>query len=162
MTLTFNYTKEEDIKALQKMYIRINNLKIFGILAIAFMIMGIIGSLDYGYYHVIEIIGSITFFLLILYEIYIHPKSAAKKRLSLYDENTIKFTDEGIEVKTKNYNSNFKWDFKKLFQSDNFYVLFTDRINFLIIPKNVFKTEEEETVFKNIVSEKTSKKFTAF
>jgi len=161
ITIKYNYTKEEDIAALRKYFAHVLKTKILVVVSIIIIAVGIVGWLyikDFSNIFFDLIYLFILFLLVILYATYVRPIVIAHKSSSVHGEKSVKFDEKGIEVQTENLHSNLAWNFyKKIGESEKFYLLFADKMTFSTIPKHAFESKEQENSFRELITKKISK-----
>ncbi|MFH1100482.1 MAG: YcxB family protein [Methanobacteriota archaeon] len=165
--LKFKYTEDEFVKTMKKLNYKFYKWQIF--YYICFIIMGLINWLFWNETTLIVIWISLGIFGLFIfsYDFYIQPRRFFRKHPKLHDDFNITFTDEGIEIKTKQINLILGWNnYKKVLEDKSTYILVRSLRSKIItelfrtfIPKRVFENSQQEEDFRKLLSEKVSKDF---
>jgi hypothetical protein len=91
----------------------------------------------------------ILLFVLLLFPRILYRRD--KKYNELY---AIVFSDEGIVFKKDSGEAGFDWFvYTRAIEDRNTYILYFGRNDFTIIPKRVFMTAEEESIFRRLLAE---------
>ncbi|AIQ15015.1 YcxB family protein [Paenibacillus durus] len=83
---------------------------------------------------------------------YFAPMRVARDR-RYHKIYTLSFSEEGVELKADDFKSQLNWQYiKKVWETKDLYYLFHDKRAFWILPKNKFISQEQEELFREIVS----------
>ncbi len=73
---------------------------------------------------------------------------------SIFNESTVTFSETGIIVKDELKEIKYQWKaILKKSESQNYYLLFLNAVQAIIIPKRVFKSADEKKEFEKILSQ---------
>lgn len=153
--LKFQYTQSEFVRA-ERQYLISSKIihkydlalvAVFLLLSVFYMLFSsfsLFSILIFGLVIVVTTIGSYLYILMPILKF----KQIAKYR----EEYTLVFSKEAIHFKTPSIESELKWNiYSALWDSRDFYFLIQAPRIYTIIPKRVFKDQNEKQIFEEIV-----------
>jgi hypothetical protein len=156
LTLQFNYTEAEYVSAVQSYYNRLLHVKTYIIGVSILVLAGLWWWLYTGEQMVL--FGLSAFALLVVRPLIFYcfsPRSHFRRKPRLRDTQLLSCSEDGIELKTGNLNSQLKWQvYRQAYETPQFYLLFYGEQLFTIIPKRVFANVDQEARFRELLKRK--------
>lgn len=160
ITLTFAYKEDEIVKPVRHYMLHSRVILTRSIFVIIFSIITfyyllILKNILYG-----GIIAALLICILTgkIITYYYGPIYWFKKKPKLHGERKLIISEEGIYSEIKDFVTNhYDWRYyKKFTEADTYFLLWTSQgsSKYLIIPKRVFESKEQEESFKELVTRK--------
>ena len=158
--LRFQYTQSEYIKAERQYLISSKTIHkydialvaVFLLLSIVYMLfssLSVFSILITGLIIVVTALGSYLYILM--------PILKFKQTAKYHEEYTLVFSKESIKFKTQSIESEMKWDiYSALWDSHDFYYLIQAPRIYTLIPKRVFKDQNEKQIFEEIAQSRVT------
>lgn len=154
---TFSYSRKEIIEAFQLHYKKIYRVKPDVIISILLIILGTLFWYIYGYEIIwfVLILCAVILLLIISFAYFLIPRLVYDRGTKYKDTVNLFFSSDKIDFSTENVASQLAWSlYKKVIEDENFYLLYYGKNLFTIIPKRIFRNEEEKDNFNQILQEK--------
>ena len=114
-----------------------------------FSSFSIFSILTFGLVIVVTGLGSYLYILM--------PILKFKQTTKYHEEYTLVFSKETIKFKTQSIESEMKWDiYSALWDSHDFYYLIQAPRIYTLIPKRVFKDQNEKQIFEEIAQSRVT------
>ena len=158
--LRFQYTQSEYIRAERQYLIYSKTIHKYDIALVAiFLLLSVV----YMLFSSFSIFSILTFGLVIVviglgsYLYILMPILKFKQTTKYHEEYTLIFSKDTIRFKTPSIESEMKWDiYSALWDSHDFYYLIQAPRIYTLIPKRVFKDQNEKQIFEEIAQSRVT------
>lgn len=153
--LKFQYTQNEYVQAERQYLIANKTLHTYDIaIAAVFLLLSVV----YMFFSSFSIISILIFGLVIIitamgcYIYFLMPVLKFKQTAKYHEEYTLIFSKDTIRFKTPSIESEMKWDiYSEIWNNHDFYYLIQAPRIYTLIPKRIFKDQNEKQAFEEIV-----------
>jgi hypothetical protein len=160
MKLVFKYSEKEFIRAMNQSYGDSKRILVDSIIGIALLVFGIYQYMNGAneFFTAFLIIISILFLFILLARVVIVPRVIYKREPKYKEEYQLEFAEDEIHFTAGALKSSIPWSFyKAMKETKEFIYLVYSKRGFAIIPKRIFRTEEEISTFRSLITRKISK-----
>jgi len=161
MKIVVDITREDYADFAKHHFMKNGFKKSIIIYSIAFIVIQLYFLINFGINLFAIIFSTVIFWLTCFLLIYFRLKSTKKIPLkdgSFLSKTEYEFSDDKILYNSENSQGAVNWaTVKKFEEGKNAFYLYIDSIVAYVIPKRVFKNEEEMTAFQNLVERNTQK-----
>lgn len=159
LQLTFRYTQTDYVRALRAHYATRLNLPLD--LAVVAAGAGIGAYLwqtaGLHWYSALPIVASAVLGLMLLAAFLVIPPLAYRREPKLHEEYSLTFTPDEIHFRTRNIDSHLEWQlYTRALITAHSYVLYHGSRQFSVIPKRVFRSDQQRHAFEELLTAKIS------
>ncbi|MBC7474447.1 MAG: YcxB family protein [Candidatus Sericytochromatia bacterium] len=157
--LKYTYTKEEYKRAVVLHYKNVLEIKKYIIFSIFLLLFSLLCLYYFGYsiIWISTIILSLLLLFMVFSAFFILPSFVYNRNPKLKDEYYLTFRKDGIGFKTDKIDSNLEWSiYKTIVEDKQFFLLYTDKFYFTVIPKRAFINNEEIDDFRILLKQNIS------
>jgi len=155
--ITFLYTKEEYVKAVQK-YLFMS--KIITPFSIVFMTILLAGSIIYymtkgsGAFSALFITVSALYSCIFLAMYFFQPGFVFKQTEKFHEQYQLSFYLNAIDFQTPSISSKLEWKmYHKLWENNDFFYLIQNKNIYTVLPKRAFTTSQDIDTFRDMARE---------
>jgi len=157
ITLTFAHTEKEYVAATRVFYARVYHTRFYMVVSGIVLILGVVLillTLEFIFGSMIAVAALI----LLVFNFYAHfvtPRQFFQRNAKFRQEFNLQFSEDGLLFRFKGGESKLAWTFYSMvWETPRFYFLRYDNSFFTLIPKRVFTSEAQESVFRDLLSRK--------
>ena len=160
IVLSFRYSKEDVVRAMRAHYSSALRLRIDGALAILLLAVGIywFRSPDSKWPAIFCFIASGALLLILVAAFVLIPHLVFSRQSKYRDDYSLTFSDGGIHFRTVHIDSQLQWNlYTHALVNAHSYLLYYGSRTFTIIPKRVFRGQEQQAEFDKLLSQNVTR-----
>jgi len=155
--LSFRYSEQDYARAVRAHYASRLRLKLDVAVAVGTTLMGAYmwRSPDSRRWGIGLICLSAVLVLMLIAVFGVVPKLLFRRDPKFRDDYSLTFSPDGIQFHTAHIDSQLRWSiYSRALVDDHSFILYYGDHSFTVIPKRVFETAEQLTVFDRLISQK--------
>lgn len=159
VTIRFQYTEEEYVKAMRKYLLVTDTVKKFDLILAAVGLPSMLVYLflsSFSVFSIILLVCAVVFAGFVGFQYFYVPVMVFRQTPKFKEEYRLTFTEAGVSFETVSVQSELKWDTYKIFwEGEECYYLVQEAQAFTLVPKRAFASEAEKLAFEQLAEKGT-------
>lgn len=156
IVLSFRYSKADVVRAMRAHYSSVLRVKLDGVLTILLLGTGLycLRVPDLRWFGIFGVVASSVLLVMLGCAFTVLPNLAVNWQPKYRDDYSLVFSNDGIHFRTAHIDSQLQWSlYTRALVDAHSYLLYYGSRTFTIIPKRVFRDQEQQAEFDKLLSQ---------
>ncbi len=160
VVLSFRYSEEDVVRAMRAHFASTLRLRVDAVVAVLLLAAGIywLRNPDLEWFAIFCFVASGVLLLIPAAAFLLIPRLAFRGQGKYRDDYSLTFSDNGIHFRTVHIDSQLQWSlYTHALVNAHSYLLYYGSRTFSIIPKRVFRDQEQQAAFDKLLSQNVTR-----